>query len=197
MVLSTLRAAPLSDLGPRRHNAPISHAPALLSPATMTSTPLGTSLIARAAPKARTVAATSPLSCGATTGWFTPTMLALAAICLGLALQVNFGQYHPIAIRWLTLALVATLAAAAVPNFGRIAWGRWRPDQILLSIGLSVQFAMLWASAPAATLKPGTADDLAPFKAGVALAAALVAVGVSQTRVAKLAVPMMLLAHVM
>jgi hypothetical protein len=56
---------------------------------------------------------------------------------------------------------------------------------------------MLWVSLPAATLKPGTADELAPFKAGVALAAALVAVGVSQTRVAKVAVPLMLLAHLL
>jgi hypothetical protein len=133
----------------------------------------------------------------ARTGWFTPTTLAFAAVCLGQALQVNFGQYHPIAMRWLTLALVATVAATALPNFGRLVIAGWRPDQLVLAIGLSVQFAMLWASLPAATLKPETADELAPFKAGIALAAALVAVGVSQTRIAKVAVPLMLLAHLL
>jgi hypothetical protein len=162
----------------------------------MTSTPFGTSFIARPAhADAAPSASTSLATCGA--GWFTPTLLAFAAVCLGQALQVNFGQYHPVAVRWLALSLVAALAAAALPNFGRLIIAGWRPDQFVLAIGLAVQFAMLWVSVPAATLKPGTADELAPFKAGIALAAALVAVGVSQTRVARLAVPLVLLSHLL
>jgi hypothetical protein len=163
----------------------------------MTSTPFGSSFIARPAnADAAPVAFPASLATSGP-GWFTATVLAFAAICLGQALQVNYGQFHPIAIRWLTLALVATLAAAALANFGRLSIAGWRPDQFVLAIGLWVQFAMLWASVPVATLKPNTADDLAPFKAGVALAAALVAVGVSQTRVAKVAVPLVLLAHLL
>jgi hypothetical protein len=161
----------------------------------MTSTPIGTPYIARAADPAPL--ASPPALAASSAGWFTPTLLAFAAVCLGQALQVNFGQYHPIAIRWLTLALGAALAAVALPNFGRLVIAGWRPDQVVLAVGLAVQFSMLWASAPAATLKPGSADELAPFKAGVALAAALVAVGVSQTRVAKVAVPLVLLAHLL
>lgn len=129
-------------------------------------------------------------------GWFIPTALAVAALALGLALQVNFGQYHPAAMPWLTLALLACVAAAVTPkNFGRVTIVNWRPDQLVLAVALSVQFALLWVREPAATLKAGAPDDLDPFRAGVALSAALVAVGVSRTRAARVAVPMLLLAH--
>ena len=84
----------------------------------MTSTPIGSSFIVRAAEPAPLAPPASLAA--ANTGWFKPTVLAFGAICLGQALQVNFGQYHPVAIRWLGIALVATIAAAALPNFGRL-----------------------------------------------------------------------------
>ena len=128
-------------------------------------------------------------------GWFTPASLALAAVALGMALQVNFGQYHAAAMPWLTAALLACALAVAVPNVGRLTLAGWRPDQLVLAVGLAVQFALLYARDPAATLHLGAADDLAPFKAGVALAAALTAVACSRTRAARLAVPLLLLTH--
>jgi hypothetical protein len=161
----------------------------------MTSTPIGTQFIVHAAEPSPLAASASLITPKA--GWLTPTLLAFAALCLGQALQVNFGQYHPVAIRWLALSVIAVIAAAALPNFGRLVIAGWRPDQLVLAIGLAVQFAMLWTTLPAATLKPDTADELAPFKAGITLAAALVAVGVSQTRMAKVAVPLVLLAHLL
>ena len=153
----------------------------------MTSTPLGSPY---------TIAPALPATASASgAGWFTPTMLASAAVALGLALQMNFGQYDPLALRWLTLALLACTAAAMLPNFGRLVIANWRPDQLVLAVGLAVQFALLWSRDPAATITVGTTDELAVFKSGVALAGALVAVGVSATRVARFAVPLLLLAH--
>ena len=31
--------------------------------------------------------------------------LVLCAVALGCAVQVNFGQYHPVALAWVTVAL--------------------------------------------------------------------------------------------
>src|SRR3954464_11306166 len=163
----------------------------------MTSAPLGSPFILSPELRAASAAGRDAIaSSDIRAGWFTATMLAGAALTLGLALQVNFGQYHPTAMRWLSIALLACLAAVVVPNFGRVIIGGWRPDQLLLAIALAVQFALLWVTEPAATLKLATADELDPFRAGAALAAALVAVGVSGTRVARYAVPLLLLAHV-
>ena len=162
----------------------------------MTSTPLGRPLDAP-------VAALMPYDGGAAAraeratavGWFTPAMLAFAAMALGLALQVNFGQYHPAAMPWLTVALLACVAAAALPNFGRASILNWRPDQLVLAGALAAQFAMLYSRDPGATLTAESSDEPALFRAGVALAAALTAVGVSGTRAARLAVPLLLLTH--
>ncbi len=114
-------------------------------------------------------------------------------LTLGLALQVNFGQYHPAAMPRLAIALIACVAAAVLPNFGSTTLAGWRPDQLVLAVCLTVQFAMLWVNDPVATFKPNSPDDLAPFKAGIALSAALVAVAVSGTRIARAAIPLLLL----
>jgi hypothetical protein len=127
--------------------------------------------------------------------WFTAGALVVAALALGLALEVNFGQYHPAAMPWLTLAFTACLAAVLLPNFGRVKLACWRPDQVLLAIALSIQFALLYTRQPAATLSLHTPEDIIPFKAAVALAAAIVAVAATGTRLARFAVPALLLAH--
>lgn len=139
--------------------------------------------------------ASGTLGAAARAGWFTPAALAFAAFALGLALQLNFGQYHPAAMPWLALALLACVAGVALPNFGRVSILNWRPDQLVLAVALAVQFALLYTRDPGATLQLNAPDDLAPFKAGIALAAALTAVGVSGTRAARAAVPLLLLTH--
>jgi hypothetical protein len=64
-----------------------------------------------------------------------------------------------------------------------------------VAVALAVQFALLWVNQPLVTRERVAEDDLSLFKAGVALAAALTAVGVSGTRVARVAVPLMLLTY--
>jgi hypothetical protein len=157
----------------------------------MTSTPLGQPIVVSALP---TREHSFPIASTAAS-WSTPTALVVGVLALGLALEVNFGQYHPTAMPWLTLALIACLAAAILPNFGSIKLARWRPDQVLLAIALSIQFALLYTRPPAATLKLNTPEDIIPFKAALALAAAVVAVAASGTRAARFAVPAVLLAH--
>ena len=161
----------------------------------MTTTPLGHSILAPGNSPLMSLELSEASAFATPTGWFTPTALSLAAVSLGLALQVNFGQYHPAAMPWLTMSLLACIAAVFVPNFGRLTIANWRPDQLVLVLALGVQFALLYTRDPAATLRLETADDLAPFKAGIALAAALVAVGVSGTKTARFAVPLLLLSH--
>jgi hypothetical protein len=162
----------------------------------MTTTPFDTALVSRPAETllvpALDAGAEGTRSQG---GWFTPATLALGALSLGSALQVNLGQYHPTALAWLSVAAVACVAAVVLPNFGRLTFAGWRTDQVLLVVALAVQFVMLYARDPAVTLKLSAHDDLAPFKSGVALAAALTAVGLSATRAARFAVPAMLLLH--
>ena len=165
----------------------------------MTSTPLGPSITSPGSPSVADFADAGPLGAGADAaprvGWFTPGALAFAAVALGIALQINFGQYHPAAMPWLPAAALACAAAVVAPNVGRLTICNWRPDQLVIAVGLAVQFALLYSRDPAATLHLGAPDDLAPFKAGVALAAALTAVGCSATRAARFAIPLMLLTH--
>src|SRR5947209_1745152 len=57
-------------------------------------------------------------------GRYAPSAFGAAAVALGAAVQVNYGQYHPVAGCWLTVALIATVvgcrwmccAAAAGPG---------------------------------------------------------------------------------
>jgi hypothetical protein len=161
----------------------------------MTTTPISPAEIIARRDDVAVAAPARPLVSANATGWFTPAVLALASLSLGLALQVNFGQYHPAAMTRLGLALLACLAAVALPNFGGLTLAGWRPDQLVLTVALAVQFALLWLNNPTATFKPTASDDLAPFKAGVALAAALLAVGVSGTRPARAAVPLLLVTY--
>src|SRR4051812_16418215 len=41
-----------------------------------------------------------------------PGLLAIGVIALGLALSTNYGQFHPQAMPWLAVAVLACLAAA-------------------------------------------------------------------------------------
>jgi hypothetical protein len=161
----------------------------------MTTTPFGHPLAASSSPSQNLSVAIPAAGTAAHSGWLTSSALTLAALALGLALQVNFGQYHPAAMPWLAMALAACVTAAVMPNVGRVTLAGWRPDQLMLAVALGVQFALLYATAPAATLKLDTPDDIVPFQAGIALSAALAAVGVSGTRVARAAVSLLLLAH--
>src|SRR5687768_5343642 len=90
------------------------------SAAPMTYNSLATSLVAPVDSRFETTDGAPLAAAPAATGWFTPALLAVSAVTLGLALHVNFGQFHPAAMPWLTYSLVACAAAAVVPNFGRL-----------------------------------------------------------------------------
>jgi hypothetical protein len=108
--------------------------------------------------------------------------LLLSAVALGCALQVNFGQFHMLAIAWLTAAL-AGCAVSVVGVRSRLPWGSQARALIALGVGLAVQFALLLSRSPGATgaLEPGW--DLTPFRvmvvaAGVFAAGAMAAPGI-------------------
>ena len=55
-----------------------------------------------------------------------PGMAATAAVALGLAVSVNYGQFHPQAVAWLAAAVLATAVAVAR---ARTLHGNLKPDE--------------------------------------------------------------------
>ena len=103
--------------------------------------------------------------------------LAVCAVALGCALQVNFGQYHPAALLWLTVALVGGVLCVAKPNARPLAaLERRRP--LVLCVGLTVQFILLLRRTPGATGLLSDDAHLLPFRIGVIVAGAVALVGV-------------------
>jgi hypothetical protein len=87
-----------------------------------------------------------------------------------VALQVNFGQYHPLALPWLAAALAGVGLCAA--KRGRWLAGREGPVVVACVV---VQFALLLSGSPLATA--GDGRSLLTFRTGIAVAAVLCAVG--------------------
>lgn len=115
--------------------------------------------------------------------------LTLAAVVLGLALQVADGFYDPIALCGLSAALVCALAgvlamprtpaASAAGGVPSSADGRRTGDRalrLLLAAGIGVHVAALLTKAPGMYLEDGARTDL--FRAGVLVEAALAGAGV-------------------
>src|SRR4051794_15068444 len=75
--------------------------------------------------------------------WPAPAAFGLAAVALGGAVQVNYGQYDPAALCWLTVALLATVAgcrstcrtAANGLPAGPVTSSRRSPADFVLLIG--------------------------------------------------------------
>lgn len=101
--------------------------------------------------------------------------LLLSAAALGCALQVNFGQFHPLALLWLTVALVGGLLS--IGRAGRRATRLPAPKvTVVLTLALGVQFLLLLQRSPGATGELAAAgSNLLPFRAGIIIAAALTA----------------------
>src|SRR6476661_3052142 len=68
------------------------------------------------------------------------TLLCLSTTALGIALQVNFGQYHPLALPWLAAALGGVGLCAAK----RARWLAGREGRVVAAC-VAVQFALLLA----------------------------------------------------
>jgi hypothetical protein len=101
--------------------------------------------------------------------------LLLAAVALGAALQVNFGQYHPAAMLWLTVALALCLIGVAAP-WAKLGRRLERRVGWVVGVALAVEFALLLSRGPSATGQlAGGRANLWPFRAAVLTAAALTA----------------------
>jgi hypothetical protein len=134
------------------------------------------------------------------TDWFFPAAFALAAVALGAALQVNYGQYHPLALAWLTLAAAACVAGVLRMPRGATSEGRGRrrvesPDLVILAAGVAAQFAMLLSRSPALA-ELDARVNLLPFRAGLTAAAAFVALAAfGPQAVRRIAVLLLLACH--
>ena len=96
--------------------------------------------------------------------------LSLCAVALACALQVNFGQYHPLALTWLTVALLGTVLCVAKPT-SRIVAALEARRTLVFGLALSVQFVLLLTTTPGATGRLAEPAHLLPLQAAIACAA--------------------------
>jgi hypothetical protein len=101
--------------------------------------------------------------------------IVLCAAALGCALQVNFGQYHPVALAWLALALAGCVLCVAKPA-GRLIGVIESSPGLVLAFALATQFSLLLTRSPGATGRLADGSSLLPFQLGVAAAGAVCAV---------------------
>ena len=97
-------------------------------------------------------------------------------MALGCALQVNFGQYHPMALAWLTVALGGLVLCVAKPAARPLVLLESRRS-VVLSFALMVQFVLLLTHSPGATGAHSGESHLGLFRVGVAVAGLLCAAG--------------------
>ena len=103
-------------------------------------------------------------------------LLAVAALTLGAALQLSDGHFTPVAFPWLTVALIASLLAVAVPVLPRLVVAD-RALAALLGLGCLLQIAAFAMKPPGIYLAAAWPRDRAPFFGGLLVAALLVALG--------------------
>jgi hypothetical protein len=102
----------------------------------------------------------------------TPAALAIAAITVGRAIQVNIGLFSLEGLFWLTIGLAACGLGVASPRI-RFLEGRGEKTLIvILAIGIFIQFLQFPFTKPAMYL-PVAGLDYAPFTAGIVCAALL------------------------
>jgi hypothetical protein len=117
-------------------------------------------------------------------------LLAIAAVALGLALQVNDGAYSPIGLVLLAIALVATFA----PFFAKVE--RRLPVTAILAGLVALELAVV-AFRPIAAVFPVKGAMLWPFATGMFASAILVfAIAFAPARALRFLVPLLLVAFV-
>ncbi len=100
-----------------------------------------------------------------------PAMFALSAVTLGIALQVNYGQYHPVALLWLTVSLLSCVLGL-IPRSSAALWDSWPQWLIVIAI-VALQFLLFLMNRPGFMLK--TSETRLIHLGGV-VAAAVIAV---------------------
>ncbi|WP_214367310.1 hypothetical protein [Pseudonocardia sp. H11422] len=125
----------------------------------------------------------------------TVALCAVGAFAAGAAVQVDNGYQHPVALAWLSVAVLAVLAALAVPSHPRLEALLARGLPLLLVAALAFQFFELSRTPPAGSLD-GSPGWRLPILLGVALAAlATCGLLVPRTTVRHGAVVAVLMAH--
>ena len=106
--------------------------------------------------------------------------LAVAAVTLGVSLQIADGFYEPRALRTLSVALVLTLGGVAMMPRNAVDHHTGWIMRLVLTAGIVLQLAVLFRANPGMYLEPGARLEL--FAAGIALEGALVVIGSSGLR---------------
>ena len=83
----------------------------------------------------------------------TPAALAIAAIALGRAIQINVGTYAPEGMVWLTVGLAACVLGIAAPRIRFLEGRLEKALTIILASGILLQFAQLFFKEPAMYLR--------------------------------------------
>jgi hypothetical protein len=111
--------------------------------------------------------------------WLMATVLAIAAVALGVAVQLNNGTYTPEALMLVTLAFAGCIAAVVAPSASFIErWGD-QPAVFILGAGLALQLAMV-LTASAGMYLHGGPDVYGPHHIATAIAAVLAGAGLSR-----------------
>lgn len=119
-----------------------------------------------------------------------------AAVAVGLAVQVSNGNLHPTAIRWLTLALLLSLAAVALPRVALFEKLGERPLVWLLGIGFTAELIKLLTNLPGIYLQPQQPDPFGHYYMGLAVAAVVAGSLFSGSPwLGRLGIPALLAAH--
>jgi hypothetical protein len=106
--------------------------------------------------------------------------LAVAAVTLGVSLQIADGFYEPRALRTLSVALVLTLGGVAMMPRNAVEHHTGWIMRLVLTAGIVLQLAVLFRANPGMYLEPGARLEL--FAAGIALEGVLVVIGSSGLR---------------
>lgn len=118
--------------------------------------------------------------------------LVLAALAVGFAIQLQDGEYTPLAIALIGVAILCTTIAVAISPSGfeviralsRFRWAAPAPRLALITLCLALvlQFVALFTAWPGADLPRDAGISLIPFRCGLFCAAILVLFGLVTRR---------------
>jgi hypothetical protein len=118
--------------------------------------------------------------------------LVIAAVAIGVAVGVQFGEYHPLAIKWLTVGLLAGL----VGTLGRGNSGG-KSERVVLGLliaGLGLQFFQIAGQSPSAG--PFSLARLHRFHVGFAAAGTCLVLSLVWRRIRPVALVAMLAVYI-
>ena len=123
-------------------------------------------------------------------GAFGASAIGVAAVAVGLAIHFRDGEYTPLAMLLVTLAIIAMGIAICLHVRVR-NMNRWL-ESVLLA-GILLQLIILFISWPGVDLPHRGKWPLLPFQAGVAIALLLIAISNAGVKVAKFWFPLLVL----